>query len=71
MLLKPGWKSTWISNLQLKTTKNIVCPTLQCFLDLGFSVYGGSNAPYVWVGFPGKASWWVWLHSWFRLPEYF
>lgn len=29
----------------------------QCFLDLGFSVYGGDNAPYVWVGFPGKPSW--------------
>lgn len=28
-----------------------------CFQKLGFSVYGGSNAPYVWVGFPGRASW--------------
>lgn len=27
------------------------------FNDLGFSVYGGENAPYVWVGFPGKPSW--------------
>ena len=27
------------------------------FLDLGFSVYGGENAPYIWVGFPGKPSW--------------
>lgn len=27
------------------------------FLDLGFDVYGGENAPYVWVGFPGKPSW--------------
>jgi len=25
------------------------------FTDLGFSVYGGTNAPYVWVGFPGQA----------------
>ncbi len=25
------------------------------FLELGFSVYGGANAPYVWVGFPGQA----------------
>ncbi len=24
------------------------------FLELGFSVYGGANAPYVWVGFPGQ-----------------
>eukprot|EP00199_Chlamydomonas_sp_CCMP681_P002452 CAMPEP_0119106552 /NCGR_PEP_ID=MMETSP1180-20130426/4758_1 /TAXON_ID=3052 ORGANISM="Chlamydomonas cf sp, Strain CCMP681" /NCGR_SAMPLE_ID=MMETSP1180 /ASSEMBLY_ACC=CAM_ASM_000741 /LENGTH=422 /DNA_ID=CAMNT_0007091915 /DNA_START=79 /DNA_END=1347 /DNA_ORIENTATION=+ len=29
----------------------------QAFLDMGFSVYGGEDAPYVWVGFPGKASW--------------
>jgi len=28
-----------------------------CFEKLGFSVYGGDNAPYVWVGFPGRASW--------------
>lgn len=28
-----------------------------CFEKLGFSVYGGSNAPYVWVGFPGRQSW--------------
>ncbi len=27
------------------------------FVDLGFSVYGGKNAPYIWVGFPGKPSW--------------
>ena len=27
------------------------------FIDLGFSVYGGENAPYIWVGFPGKPSW--------------
>ena len=25
------------------------------FTELGFSVYGGTNAPYVWVGFPGQA----------------
>ena len=24
---------------------------------MGFSVYGGRDAPYVWVGFPGRASW--------------
>ncbi len=23
------------------------------FTDMGFTVYGGTNAPYVWVGFPG------------------
>ena len=30
---------------------------LSTFEELGFSVYGGKNAPYVWVGFPGKPSW--------------
>lgn len=25
--------------------------------EMGFSVYGGEDAPYVWVGFPGRASW--------------
>ena len=29
----------------------------EAFQDLGFSVYGGDNAPYVWVGFPGQPSW--------------
>ncbi|KAK9844064.1 hypothetical protein WJX81_003340 [Elliptochloris bilobata] len=29
----------------------------RAFTELGFSVYGGTNAPYVWVGFPGQASW--------------
>jgi len=27
------------------------------FQEMGFSVYGGVDAPYVWVGFPGRASW--------------
>lgn len=27
------------------------------FNDMGFSVYGGTDAPYIWVGFPGKPSW--------------
>ncbi|GAB4821306.1 hypothetical protein N2152v2_008352 [Parachlorella kessleri] len=27
------------------------------FQEMGFSVYGGENAPYVWVGFPGRKSW--------------
>uniref|UniRef100_A0A7S2AUR3 Aminotransferase class I/classII large domain-containing protein n=1 Tax=Pycnococcus provasolii TaxID=41880 RepID=A0A7S2AUR3_9CHLO len=29
----------------------------KCFEELGFEVYGGTDAPYVWVGFPGKNSW--------------
>ncbi|XP_042487625.1 LL-diaminopimelate aminotransferase, chloroplastic [Macadamia integrifolia] len=27
------------------------------FNSLGFNVYGGKNAPYVWVHFPGQSSW--------------
>ncbi|CAL1372925.1 unnamed protein product [Linum trigynum] len=27
------------------------------FNSLGFKVYGGRNAPYVWVHFPGRSSW--------------
>ncbi|KAJ0960886.1 hypothetical protein J5N97_001236 [Dioscorea zingiberensis] len=27
------------------------------FTSLGFNVYGGKNAPYVWVHFPGRSSW--------------
>ncbi|GMH03062.1 hypothetical protein Nepgr_004901 [Nepenthes gracilis] len=27
------------------------------FESLGFNVYGGKNAPYVWVHFPGRSSW--------------
>ncbi|RRT41773.1 hypothetical protein B296_00024954 [Ensete ventricosum] len=27
------------------------------FRSLGFNVYGGKNAPYVWVQFPGRSSW--------------
>lgn len=28
-----------------------------CFKSLGFPTYGGENAPYVWVQFPGYDSW--------------
>jgi LL-diaminopimelate aminotransferase len=27
------------------------------FTDMGFTVHGGTNAPYIWVGFPGRDSW--------------
>ncbi|KAI3880172.1 hypothetical protein MKX03_022048 [Papaver bracteatum] len=30
---------------------------LDTFNTLGFNVYGGKNAPYVWVHFPGQSSW--------------
>ncbi|KAH7553951.1 hypothetical protein ACOSQ2_029416 [Xanthoceras sorbifolium] len=29
----------------------------ETFSSLGFKVYGGKNAPYVWVQFPGQSSW--------------
>ena len=29
----------------------------ETFIEMGFSVYGGDNAPYVWIGFPGQPSW--------------
>ncbi|XP_059445937.1 LL-diaminopimelate aminotransferase, chloroplastic-like [Corylus avellana] len=30
---------------------------VETFNSLGFNVYGGKNAPYVWVHFPGRSSW--------------
>ncbi|XP_072957862.1 probable LL-diaminopimelate aminotransferase, chloroplastic [Typha angustifolia] len=30
---------------------------VDAFTSLGFNVYGGKNAPYVWVHFPGRSSW--------------
>ncbi|KAL3504628.1 hypothetical protein ACH5RR_034469 [Cinchona calisaya] len=30
---------------------------MDTFHSLGFKVYGGINAPYVWVHFPGQSSW--------------
>ena len=29
----------------------------EAFRKLTFEVHGGENAPYVWVAFPGRASW--------------
>lgn len=29
----------------------------QTFTSLGLKVYGGENAPYIWVHFPGQTSW--------------
>lgn len=37
-----------------KENTNIIVET---FRSLGFNVYGGTNAPYVWVHFPGQSSW--------------
>lgn len=30
---------------------------VETFESLGFKTFGGKNAPYVWVQFPGKSSW--------------
>ena len=30
---------------------------VETFTSLGLEVYGGANAPYVWVRFSGKQSW--------------
>lgn len=30
---------------------------VETFASLGYQVYGGANAPYVWVHFPGSSSW--------------
>ncbi|CAN4100669.1 unnamed protein product [Withania somnifera] len=30
---------------------------METFNSLGYKVYGGKNAPYVWVQFPGRSSW--------------
>ncbi|XP_059653114.1 LL-diaminopimelate aminotransferase, chloroplastic-like [Cornus florida] len=37
-----------------KENTNIIMET---FNSLGFNVYGGRDAPYVWVHFPGRSSW--------------
>ncbi|XXG46445.1 hypothetical protein AAC387_Pa02g1291 [Persea americana] len=37
-----------------KVNTKIIADT---FTSLGFKVYGGKNAPYVWVHFPGQSSW--------------
>ena len=29
----------------------------EAMLELGYEVYGGQNAPYLWVRFKGKGSW--------------
>ena len=29
----------------------------ECFQGLGFEIYGGEDAPYVFVHFPGRDSW--------------
>jgi LL-diaminopimelate aminotransferase len=48
----------WAQMLQLvEFYKENAAILRRTFQDMGFSVYGGENAPYVWVGFPGQKSW--------------
>ncbi|KAJ0085367.1 hypothetical protein Patl1_08463 [Pistacia atlantica] len=42
---------------QLTTTRNNAKIINDAFQSLGFKVYGGKNAPYAWVHFPGMSSW--------------
>ena len=37
--------------------KENACILRETFNEMGFTVYGGDNAPYIWIGFPGQASW--------------
>lgn len=36
---------------------SLLPPRRQTFEGLGFNVYGGKDAPYIWIQFPGRASW--------------
>lgn len=42
-----------VVNFYKENTKILV----ETFTSLGFDTYGGRNAPYVWVRFPGRSSW--------------
>ncbi|XP_076957414.1 aminotransferase ALD1, chloroplastic [Bidens hawaiensis] len=42
-----------VVNYYMENTKILV----ETFTSLGLAVYGGVNAPYVWVHFPGSRSW--------------
>ncbi|KAL4853971.1 LL-diaminopimelate aminotransferase [Chlorella vulgaris] len=48
----------WAQMLQLvEFYKENAAILRKTFQEMGFTVYGGENAPYVWVGFPGQKSW--------------
>lgn len=49
-----GWKEMNELVAYYKENAKILKKTFQ---DMGFTVYGADNAPYVWVGFPGRDSW--------------
>ena len=49
-----GWKEMNDLVAYYKENAKILKTTFQ---DMGFTVFGADNAPYVWVGFPGRDSW--------------
>ncbi|XP_057954612.1 probable LL-diaminopimelate aminotransferase, chloroplastic isoform X2 [Malania oleifera] len=49
-----GWKATQDIIQSYKNNTKLIVDT---FNSLGFKVYGGKNAPFVWVQFPGRSSW--------------
>lgn len=49
-----GWKEMNELVAYYKENAKILKKTFQ---EMGFTVYGADNAPYVWVGFPGRDSW--------------
>eukprot|EP00891_Asterochloris_glomerata_P005442 jgi/Astpho2/5442/Aster-07391 len=53
-LQEKGWKEMLDLVAYYKENASIL---RQTFIEMGFKVYGGKDAPYVWVGFPGKPSW--------------
>lgn len=49
-----GWKAMTNVVAFYKENTQIL---LETFTSLGFKTFGGRNAPYVWVQFPGRSSW--------------
>ena len=48
------WVSRWTLSQQLSIHLQAALSTAG---HAALQVYGGKDAPYVWVGFPGKPSW--------------
>lgn len=54
LLSEEGWKDIGKKVKFYKENSALLRETL---IECGYSVYGGENAPYLWVAFPGKSSW--------------
>ena len=49
-----GWQAMYeLVHFYAENTSILV----DTFTELGLKTYGGKNAPYVWVEFPGRSSW--------------